>query len=211
MDIAGLEAADEPGAEAVFVRVLLELDADRRAGADHVGRFDLLGQIFAQHLDAVAEWPGYRFLTGHRGQQQVIGPKILDLNLDDPVVLCERHPRAPVDPSALTIESDPKRSKSDSARYGIWVVGWPGLVTVITPAQLHMQIETLSSAGWLSSRSVIAPGTQGVIVAGIQGCGVSTPSAAEVAAATAGLAMLVHMPNGMMLTIEMWSVMFAAN
>src|SRR5205823_4854240 len=94
----------------------------------------------------------------------------------DPVVLCERHPRAPVDPSALTIESDPKRSKSDSARYGIWVVGWPGLVTVITPAQLHMQIETLSSAGWLSSRSVIAPGTQGVIVAVLTTCiGMAVP------------------------------------
>src|SRR5438552_19077273 len=45
----------------------------------------------------------------------------------------------------------------------------------------------------------------------MQGCGVSTPSAAEVAAATAGLAMLMHMPNGMMLTIEMWSMMLAAN
>src|SRR5258707_14990494 len=31
--------------------------------------------------------------------------------------------------------------------YGIIVVVWPGLVTVMTPAQLHMQVETLSSAG----------------------------------------------------------------
>ena len=55
---------------------------------------------------------------------------------------------------------------------------------MITPAQLHMQIEMLSSAGWLPSKTVGAPGVQGEAVAGMQGCGVSTPSAAEVAAAT---------------------------
>lgn len=33
-------------------------------------------------------------------------------------------------------------------------------------------------------------------MAGTQGCGVSTPSAAAVADATAGFAMLVHTPNG---------------
>src|ERR1700716_4030139 len=44
----------------------------------------------------------------------------------------------------------------------------------------------------------------------MQGCGVNTPSAAAVAAATWGLARLRHMPNGMMLTIEMWSMMLAA-
>src|SRR3981189_2989955 len=48
------------------------------------------------------------------------------------------------------------------------------------------------------------------MVIGIQGCGVNTPSAADVAAATCGLARLMHMPNGMMLTIEMWSMMLAA-
>ena len=31
--------------------------------------------------------------------------------------------------------------------YGIIVVVWPGLATVMTPAQLHMQVEMLSSAG----------------------------------------------------------------
>ena len=44
----------------------------------------------------------------------------------------------------------------------------------------------------------------------MQGMGVSTPSAAAVAAATVGLAGLLHMPNGMMLTIGLWSMMFAA-
>ena len=37
------------------------------------------------------------------------------------------------------------------------------------------------------------PGTQGDVVAGIQGCGVKTPRAAEVAAATCGLLRVVHM------------------
>src|SRR2546423_13308846 len=40
MNVAGLEAADETRAEAIFVRVFLELDADRCAGANHIGRFD---------------------------------------------------------------------------------------------------------------------------------------------------------------------------
>ena len=40
---------------------------------------------------------------------------------------------------------------------------------------------------------------------GVQGCGVSTPSAAEVAAATCGLAMLMHMPKDRMFVIGTWS------
>ena len=39
---------------------------------------------------------------------------------------------------------------------------------------------------------------------------VSTPSAAEVAAATMGLARLMHRPNGAILTIGLWSMMVAA-
>ncbi|MNG34964.1 hypothetical protein D3C84_1215890 [compost metagenome] len=39
------------------------------------------------------------------------------------------------------------------------------------------------------------PGIHGVAVAGMHGIGVSTPSAAAVAAATVGLARLVHMPK----------------
>jgi hypothetical protein len=69
------------------------------------------------------------------------------------------------------------------------------------PAHMQLHFEMLSSAGWLAMWTVTAPGTQGVIVAGMQGCGVRTPSAAAVAAATIGLAMLMHMPNGMTLTI----------
>jgi hypothetical protein len=43
----------------------------------------------------------------------------------------------------------------------------------------------------------------------MQGCGVSTPSAAAVAAATCGLLGLMHIPNGMMFIIGIMSIMFA--
>ena len=43
----------------------------------------------------------------------------------------------------------------------------------------------------------------------MHGCGVSTPSAAAVAAATWGLDGLMHRPNGMMLSIGTWSWMVA--
>jgi hypothetical protein len=39
---------------------------------------------------------------------------------------------------------------------------------------------------------------------------VRTPNAAAVAAATAGFAIDMHTPNGMMLTIGAWSMMFAS-
>jgi|SRR5678815_4131947 hypothetical protein len=85
----------------------------------------------------------------------------------------------------------------------------PGSVIVMMPAQLQVQVEMLSSAGWPATCTVAAPGVQGEAVAGMQGCGVSTPSAALVAAATCGLAKLVHKPNGMMFTMGTWSMMVA--
>ncbi len=54
------------------------------------------------------------------------------------------------------------------------------------------------------------PGIQGPGVTGIQGWGVKTPKAAEVAAATWGLLSVVHMPNGMILVIETLSWMLPA-
>ena len=77
----------------------------------------------------------------------------------------------------------------------------PGFEMLMTPAQLHMHFETLSSAGILAIITVAAPGTQGAEVAGMHGMGVNTPSAAAVAAATVGFAGEEHMPNGMMLVI----------
>lgn len=43
----------------------------------------------------------------------------------------------------------------------------------------------------------------------MHGIGVSTPSAAAVAAATVGLAMLLHIPNGRMFTNGLLSIIFA--
>ena len=86
----------------------------------------------------------------------------------------------------------------------------PGLVIVMTPAHMQLQIETLSSAGMLPMSTVTAPGTHGVGVTGTQGIGVSAPSAAAVAAITAGFATELHIPKGMMLTNGMWSMMLAA-
>ena len=53
------------------------------------------------------------------------------------------------------------------------------------------------------------PGAHGALVAGMQGMGVSAPSAAAVAAATIGLAKELHIPNGGMFNIGTWSMMLA--
>ena len=71
----------------------------------------------------------------------------------------------------------------------------------ITPAQMHMHLLVSFNAGMLAIKTVGAPGTHGAGVAGMHGMGVSTPNAAVVAVATVGLAMELHMPNGMMFII----------
>jgi hypothetical protein len=53
------------------------------------------------------------------------------------------------------------------------------------------------------------PGAQGAAVTGTQGMGVRTPSAAAVAAATIGFAIELHIPNGIMFTIGLLSIMLA--
>ena len=93
--------------------------------------------------------------------------------------------------------------------HGIISVTWPGLVTVITPPHVHWQVQVLSSAGMKPSKTVGAPGFQGVVT-GMQGIGVNTPDAAAVAEATVGLLGVVHMPNGMMFFMGTKSMMFAA-
>lgn len=85
-----------------------------------------------------------------------------------------------------------------------------GLAMLMTPPQLHMHFDTLSSAGILAIRTVGAPTTHGDDVAGTHGIGVSTPKAAAVAAATVGLDGELHIPNGKMFTKGLWSMMFAA-
>ena len=87
------------------------------------------------------------------------------------------------------------------AAYGICSVNCPGWTTVITPPQVHISVEVLFSAGMLPSSTVGEPTTQGAGVTGTHGIGVNTPIAAAVAAATAGLLGVMHMPNGMILTM----------
>lgn len=86
----------------------------------------------------------------------------------------------------------------------------PGLVTEMTPAQAQKQVLTSFSAGMLPMGTVGEPGIQGAGMTGMQGAGVKTPAAAVVAAMTAGLVGALHMPNGRMLVIGMWSRIFAA-
>src|SRR5271156_1177557 len=80
----------------------------------------------------------------------------------------------------------------------------------MTPPQIHISCETLSSEGKFPSKTVGAPAIHGAGVAGMHGIGVNTPRAAVVAAATVGLASDVHIPKGMMLVIGIWSMMFAS-
>jgi hypothetical protein len=80
---------------------------------------------------------------------------------------------------------------------------WPGELTEIIPAQVHMHVEVLSRAGTPSIVTLSEPGAQGLAITGMHGCGVSTPSAALVAAATWGFAGEMHIPKVGMLAIEM--------
>ena len=79
----------------------------------------------------------------------------------------------------------------------------------MTPPNPQVQLAPRVSPGFPPINVVIAPPTHGVVT-GMHGMGVSTPSAAAVAAATCGLARLVHMPNGGMFMIGIASVIAAA-
>jgi hypothetical protein len=54
----------------------------------------------------------------------------------------------------------------------------------MVPIQLHMQVLESVSAGIPPIVALDAPGVQGEVVTGMQGWGVSTPMAADVAEAT---------------------------
>ena len=83
-------------------------------------------------------------------------------------------------------------------------------MTEMTPAHKQLHVQALSSAGRPPIVTAGEPGTQGDAVAGMQGCGVKTPAAADVAAMTCGLAGLLQMPNGWMFTIGAKSMIVAA-
>jgi len=72
---------------------------------------------------------------------------------------------------------------------------------LITPAQVHITLEVVLRAGMPPIFTIGEPGAQGAVVTGMQGMGVSTPEAAVVAEATAGLARLLHIPKGAIFTM----------
>ncbi len=65
----------------------------------------------------------------------------------------------------------------------------------ISPVHRHLHLLESFNALTLPILTVAEPGDQGVTVFGTQGIGVNTPDAAEVAAETAGLVVVVHMPK----------------
>jgi hypothetical protein len=72
-----------------------------------------------------------------------------------------------------------------------------------------MHLDELFKAGMLDTSTVGEPGAHGAAVTGVQGMGVRTPKAAAVAEATAGLAMELHMPKGIMFTNGLLSIILA--
>jgi hypothetical protein len=80
----------------------------------------------------------------------------------------------------------------------------------MTPPHMQLQVQVAVNAGKLLMVVAVAPGAHGVTVLGMHAEGVGTPRAAVVAAATAGLDCVVHMPNGGIFSIGTWSMMVAA-
>lgn len=91
-----------------------------------------------------------------------------------------------------------------------WTETWPASTMEISPAHMHMHIESLVSAGMPAMSTSGAPGAQGAVVTGTHGIGVCTPRAAAVAAITSGLVVELHMPKVGMLTIGAKCEMLAA-
>ena len=81
---------------------------------------------------------------------------------------------------------------------------------MITPPHWHMSWLVLLRAGLLLIMTVGEPGAHGAVVTGMHGCGVNTPRAADVAAATCGFEGVLHMPKGMMFFIGTLSIIVAA-
>ena len=73
-----------------------------------------------------------------------------------------------------------------------------------------MHLHVLFNAGFPPINTVGDPGAHGAVTIGIQGIGVNTPIAAEVADTTCGFAMDVHIPKGIMFVIGMLSIIDAA-
>jgi hypothetical protein len=81
---------------------------------------------------------------------------------------------------------------------------------MMTPPHWQVKVQLLVRDGFPPIMTVGDPGVHGAVVTGMQGCGVRTPWAAVVAAATCGLLSVVHIPNGMIFTMGALSLMVAA-
>src|SRR5437868_11100249 len=86
----------------------------------------------------------------------------------------------------------------------------PGNPIVMTPPQEQLHVQGAVSAGMLPINVFAAPGFHGPTGTGTHGIGVSTPSAAAVAAATVGFDRDVHIPNGGMFITGTMSLIVAA-
>lgn len=80
---------------------------------------------------------------------------------------------------------------------------------LITPPQLQVHFDELFNAGLFATNTVGEPGAHGADITGTHGIGVNTPIAAEVAADTCGFDIEVHIPNGIIFTIGLLSIMVA--
>ncbi len=79
----------------------------------------------------------------------------------------------------------------------------------IEPVQVQLHFESSVRAFCSLMVTTDDPGDHGDVVTGMQGCGVRTPCAAAVAAATWGFAWVLHIPNAAMLTIGIKSLTVA--
>ena len=78
----------------------------------------------------------------------------------------------------------------------------------IWPAYIHMHLQSCVRQGFPCAKTILPAGIH-ALVAGMHGCGVNTPSAAAVAAATCGFANDEHIPKGLILIIDFASVKVA--
>ena len=72
---------------------------------------------------------------------------------------------------------------------------------LICPPQAQVHLDSIDAAGMPITVTLAAGGAQGAGTTGMQGIGVSTPIAADVAAETCGFDIDVHIAKGMMLVI----------
>ena len=80
---------------------------------------------------------------------------------------------------------------------------------LILPAYAHISLQSFVRQGFPPASTVPCVGIHAPVGCGIQGCGVRTPKAAAVAAATCGFAMDEHIPNGGMFDMLVASCMVA--